>query len=210
MNSTDRAPILSTIGDPHTPMSTAPSMPPSRRSSTTTNTTTTSATFPSCRPSRRPQGESAGTFSVCSTCCQAENYFTRIGILTHLPRSSNNVEARISTTIALPSARQIYGSRSHPQQNAMRTHPADHPHALLRSARSPVIGKSNNTLTITTFLFSRPLLAPPHACSAKFGVFFCRTAGHLVRTQHGVTASAGQRRGDVEVRSYLRDQAGSR
>jgi hypothetical protein len=37
-----------------------------------------------------------------------------------------------------------------------------------------------------------------------------RTAGHLVRTQHGVTASAGQRRGDVEVSSYLRDQAGSR
>jgi hypothetical protein len=37
-----------------------------------------------------------------------------------------------------------------------------------------------------------------------------RTAGHLVRTHHGVTASAGQRRGDVEVRSYLRDQAGSR
>jgi hypothetical protein len=31
-----------------------------------------------------------------------------------------------------------------------------------------------------------------------------RTAGHLVRTQHGVTASAGQRRGDVEVRSFLR------
>ena len=37
-----------------------------------------------------------------------------------------------------------------------------------------------------------------------------RTVGHLVRTQHGVMASAGQRRGDVEVRSYLRDQAGSR
>jgi hypothetical protein len=37
-----------------------------------------------------------------------------------------------------------------------------------------------------------------------------RTAGHLVRTQHGVTASAGQLRGDVEVRSYLRDQACSR
>jgi hypothetical protein len=36
------------------------------------------------------------------------------------------------------------------------------------------------------------------------------TCHHLVRTQHGVTASAGQRRGDVEVRSYLRDQAGSR
>jgi hypothetical protein len=37
-----------------------------------------------------------------------------------------------------------------------------------------------------------------------------RTAGHMVRTQHGVTASAGQRRGDVEIRHYLRDQAGSR
>ncbi len=36
-----------------------------------------------------------------------------------------------------------------------------------------------------------------------------RTAGHTVRTQQGVTASAGQRRGDVEIRSYLRDQAGS-
>ena len=36
-----------------------------------------------------------------------------------------------------------------------------------------------------------------------------RTAGHVVRTQHGVTASAGQRRGDVEVRllsNNLRDQ----
>jgi len=37
-----------------------------------------------------------------------------------------------------------------------------------------------------------------------------RTAGHTVRTQHGVTASAGQRRGDVELRNYLRDQTGSR
>ncbi len=37
-----------------------------------------------------------------------------------------------------------------------------------------------------------------------------RTAGHVVRTQHGVTASAGQRRGDVEIRNYLWDQAGSR
>ncbi len=37
-----------------------------------------------------------------------------------------------------------------------------------------------------------------------------RTAGHTVRTQHGVTASAGQRRGDVEIRNYLRDLAGSR
>jgi len=36
-----------------------------------------------------------------------------------------------------------------------------------------------------------------------------RTAGHTVRTQHGVTASAGQRRPDVEIRNYLRDQAGS-
>ena len=30
-----------------------------------------------------------------------------------------------------------------------------------------------------------------------------RTAGHVVRTQHGVTASAGQRRGDVEVRTIF-------
>jgi hypothetical protein len=36
-----------------------------------------------------------------------------------------------------------------------------------------------------------------------------RTVGHM-RTQHGVTASAGQRCGDVEIRNYLRDQAGSR
>ena len=37
-----------------------------------------------------------------------------------------------------------------------------------------------------------------------------RTARHTVRTQHGVTASAGQRRGDVEIRSYLQDAAGRR
>jgi hypothetical protein len=37
-----------------------------------------------------------------------------------------------------------------------------------------------------------------------------RTAGHTVRTQHGATASAGQRRGDVEIRSYLQDAAGRR
>jgi hypothetical protein len=41
------------------------------------------------------------------------------------------------------------------------------------------------------------------------GPLFC-TAGHIVRTQHVVTASAGQRRGDVEIRNYLQDQAGSR
>ena len=37
-----------------------------------------------------------------------------------------------------------------------------------------------------------------------------RTARHTVRTQHGVTASAGQRRGDVELRSYPQDAAGRR
>jgi hypothetical protein len=37
-----------------------------------------------------------------------------------------------------------------------------------------------------------------------------RTAGHTVRTQHGVTASAGQLRGDVELSSYLQDAAGHR
>jgi len=30
-----------------------------------------------------------------------------------------------------------------------------------------------------------------------------RTAGHVVRTQHGVTSSAVQRRGDVEVRKII-------
>ena len=37
-----------------------------------------------------------------------------------------------------------------------------------------------------------------------------RSAGHVVRSQHQVTASAGQRRGDVEVRNYLHNAAGSR
>jgi len=37
-----------------------------------------------------------------------------------------------------------------------------------------------------------------------------RSAGHVVRSQHHVTASAGKRRGDVEVRNYLHDAAGSR
>jgi hypothetical protein len=37
-----------------------------------------------------------------------------------------------------------------------------------------------------------------------------RTAGHVVRTQHGVTANAGQRHGDVEIRSFLPDAAGRR
>jgi len=36
------------------------------------------------------------------------------------------------------------------------------------------------------------------------------TVGHTVPTQQGVTASTGQWRGDVEIRNYLRDQAGSR
>jgi len=35
-------------------------------------------------------------------------------------------------------------------------------------------------------------------------------AGHTVRTQHGVIASAGQRHDDVEIRNYLRSQAWSR
>jgi len=37
-----------------------------------------------------------------------------------------------------------------------------------------------------------------------------RTAGHAVRTQHGVTASAGQLLGEVELRGYLQDAAGRR
>ena len=40
------------------------------------------------------------------------------------------------------------------------------------------------------------------------GPLFC-SAGHTVRTQHQVTASAGHPSGDVEIRKYLRDAAGS-
>ena len=39
-------------------------------------------------------------------------------------------------------------------------------------------------------------------------VLLFRTAGHVVRTQHGVTASTGQRHSDVEIRSFLQDGAG--
>jgi hypothetical protein len=44
------------------------------------------------------------------------------------------------------------------------------------------------------------------------GPLFCTADGHTVRTQHGMTASAGQQRGDVEIRdsNYLRDSAGPR
>jgi hypothetical protein len=41
-------------------------------------------------------------------------------------------------------------------------------------------------------------------------VLLFRTAGHVVRTQHGVTASAGQHRCNVEIRSFLQDVAGLR
>jgi hypothetical protein len=43
-------------------------------------------------------------------------------------------------------------------------------HLALRSANSTAIG--NNTLTIRTFLFSSPLSAQAHACTASFCVFF--------------------------------------
>ena len=70
------------------------------------------------------------------------------------------------------------------------------------------------TLTATT--------PAPHLCTAHSGATMAhnwmvsvlgplfRRAGHTVRTQHGVTASAGQRRGDAEIRNYPQDQAGSR
>ncbi len=35
-----------------------------------------------------------------------------------------------------------------------------------------------------------------------------RTTGHIVQSQHQVTVSAGQLRGDVEIKSYLQDDAG--
>lgn len=45
----------------------------------------------------------------------------------------------------------------------------------------------------------------------RLGPLF-RTAGHRVRTQHGVSTSAEnrQKRGDVEILNYLQDAAGSR
>ena len=52
---------------------------------------------------------------------------------------------------------------------------------LLRSAKLTPIG--NNTLTIRTFLFSPPLSAQAHACTASFGVFFFyRSTGRPRRT----------------------------
>ena len=62
-----------------------------------------------------------------------------------------------------------------------------------------------NVLGPLLFLAPRPAVDVQRAtCSGRC----CssrpvRPSGHLVRTQHGVTASAGQRCGDVEVRSYL-------
>ena len=53
---------------------------------------------------------------------------------------------------------------------------------------------------------SRALLPPPPRVLEPL----FHTAGHAVRTQHGVTASAGQKRGDVELRSYFQDAAGRR
>ena len=70
--------------------------------------------------------------------------------------------------------------------------------------------------------FHSPYFHGDHTCTAHSGATkahdwmvgvlgpLFRTAGHTVRTQHGVTASAGQRRGDVELRSYLQDAAGRR
>ena len=40
--------------------------------------------------------------------------------------------------------------------------------------------------------------------------FWALSAGHTVRSQRQVTASAGQRRSDVEIKSYLQDAAGHR
>jgi hypothetical protein len=52
---------------------------------------------------------------------------------------------------------------------------------LLRSAILTAIG--NNTLTIRTFLFSPPLSAQAHACTASFCVFFFyRPTGRPRRT----------------------------
>ena len=69
--------------------------------------------------------------------------------------------------------------------------------------------KKNNTAVIKICLQDARFGAHSGATKAHdwmvsvLGPLF-RTAGHTVRTQHGVTASAGQRRGDVEIRNYLR------
>ena len=55
-------------------------------------------------------------------------------------------------------------------------------------------------LDVNTHTQSKPLQYSSK--SPSWGMF----SGH----KHGVTASAGQRSGDVEIRNYLRDQAGSR
>jgi hypothetical protein len=55
------------------------------------------------------------------------------------------------------------------------------------------------------YLITQELIATVDLAIARH-----RTDGHTVRTQHGVTASAGQRRGDVELRRYLQDAAGLR
>jgi hypothetical protein len=65
------------------------------------------------------------------------------------------------------------------------------------TSRSIVIG--NNTLTIATFLFSRPLLAPPHACTANFCVFcFYRPTGRPRRTSLSRNVIATQQLGHVQ------------
>jgi hypothetical protein len=69
----------------------------------------------------------------------------------------------------------------------------------------------NTAWTFTTTTQARAHICQVHPRST-IGWCTCSalSAGHTVRTQFGVTASAGQRRGNVEVRNYLRDQAGSR
>ena len=59
-----------------------------------------------------------------------------------------------------------------------------------------------------------PLSSSPHAHSFVIGpavikhTHSLRTDGHTVRSQHQVTASAGQRHCNVEIKSYLQDVAG--
>ena len=76
-----------------------------------------------------------------------------------------------------------FGSSSHPQQNELLTlrRTPMRLYVLLPSARSIII--RNSTLTIRTLLFSPPLSAPAHACTANFCVsFFYRPTGRPRRT----------------------------
>jgi hypothetical protein len=76
-----------------------------------------------------------------------------------------------------------FGSSSHVQQNGLLSHPQDLDAPLRLADQAKLTAIGNNTLTIRKFLFSPPLSAQAHACTATFCVFFfCRPTGRPRRT----------------------------